>query len=506
MKTSFLVIATLVGSLAHAQPWTPIVIWERDGLGDSSLYGTSILALGDQNSDGFKDWAVYAQGQGNAPSGDPNEPRVEFFYGGNPPDTVPYMTRVADHSTEIAIRGARALGDLNGDGYVDWYIFTSFVGDPAEHRIFKIYFGGPGSHEQPDLIFVAPWFSGYRCVGDFNGDGYDDLQFTEGMDDRADILYGGNPMDTIPDWSHRPTLISMGYGDVNDDNYSDFVSDLESGVGPQIYLGGSAPANEPAYTWTPLHSVATTIISDVNGDRYAELCFGQPGGMRLCLGGDVLDSARAVFLDFPCAGSAPMKICSAGDLNHDGYQDVAMFSFNCNGAGSSLLSVHLGHPWMSAEPAFTIGSGSAPTNLPGIRSAASLGDVDGDGVDDLGIGGVDPLPQAGWRGRAVIISGDTTLIVSADAPPAIPEAFDVSVYPNPFNSSTMIQLKGWRGSGQVTLSIANLLGQEVRREILLPLAGEYTYHLDAREWSTGIYFVLAEAGEWRAIRKVTLLR
>jgi hypothetical protein len=51
-------IAALVVT-ALAQPWTPQVIWLRQGQGDSSRYGVSVLALGDQNNDGYADFGVY---------------------------------------------------------------------------------------------------------------------------------------------------------------------------------------------------------------------------------------------------------------------------------------------------------------------------------------------------------------------------------------------------------------------------------------------------------------
>ncbi len=66
-KSSIIVSFLLAANSAFAQPqYQPMAIWQREGAEDSSLYGSEILALGDQNSDGFNDWAVFASGLGAA--------------------------------------------------------------------------------------------------------------------------------------------------------------------------------------------------------------------------------------------------------------------------------------------------------------------------------------------------------------------------------------------------------------------------------------------------------
>jgi hypothetical protein len=205
MRPLHLSLLLILASHAFAQ-YEPHAIWSREGAGDSSYYGSQILALGDQNGDGFNDFAVFAAGWG--PSGQINESRLEFFHGGNPPDTVPYMTRLIDQITERALWGGSTLGDLNGDGYQDWAVVAE-VNDSSFDNVWKVYFGGPGPHDNPDLVLPVPWFSGYDGIGDFNGDGFDDLFFsTDGLlEERACILYGGNPMDTLCDWQKAQDLL-----------------------------------------------------------------------------------------------------------------------------------------------------------------------------------------------------------------------------------------------------------------------------------------------------------
>ncbi|NUO20384.1 hypothetical protein HUU59_13140, partial [bacterium] len=50
-----------IAGLAHAQD----IIWVRNGDTANSHFGGFIFPLGDQNDDGFDDWAVYASGNAN---------------------------------------------------------------------------------------------------------------------------------------------------------------------------------------------------------------------------------------------------------------------------------------------------------------------------------------------------------------------------------------------------------------------------------------------------------
>ncbi len=492
---------------AVAQPYEPNVLWERIGAGDSSLYGAEILALGDQNDDGFNDWAVYAQGRGNAPEGHPNEPRVEFFHGGNPPDTEPYMVRVADRATEISVRGARALGDLNDDGYEDWYIYTSYVNDPDQRHIYKIYFGGPGLHLEPDLILTSPIFSGYTPIRDFNGDGFDDLLLSEGENNYAAVYFGGNPMDTLSDWTRSPILIAQGVGDLNHDGYSDFISDTGPVVCPQIFLGSIQPDTLPTYSFPNLHPWDPTIVRDLNGDLFDDLCLRRSGWGGVLFGSTLLDTIEDAHLDFPCSGSGPQKIVTAGDFNHDGFNDVVMLHEWCENSGFGILTLHLGAVWINPEAAFVIYGWTEPLNLIGIKRATGLGDVNDDGVDDLAIGANDDVVHAGWRGKVVVLSGDTSLRVAADDPRApLLEEIRVEIYPNPFNSFTTIRVFVPPNRGEIELAVHNLLGQKVRSVTLRNVLTNMTYSLNAAEFSTGIYLMTVTSGAFQTTSKLVVLK
>lgn len=220
----------IIASVAYAQPWQPVVLWDRSGAGEASWYGVKIVPLGDQNDDGYADWAVWALG--GAPPGDPSEELVEFFHGGNPPSQQPYMIFAIDSDTTDEFAHFEGVGDVNGDGYQDWDIWWHFLSDPDNWAV-SIYFGGPTADAFPDFTLRIPTAHGdVGPVGDFNGDGYDDLfRYYLPPLDYSEIFYGGSPMDTIPDWicqspsGNRYLAWPEAHGDVNGDGYSDFISD-----------------------------------------------------------------------------------------------------------------------------------------------------------------------------------------------------------------------------------------------------------------------------------------
>jgi hypothetical protein len=79
-------------------------------------------------------------------------------------------------------------------------------------------------------------------------------------------------------------------------------------------------------------------------------------------------------------------------------------------------------------------------------------------------------------------------------------------YPNPFNPSTAIsyQLSAF---SLVTLKIFDILGREVAtlaNEVHQP--GTYTVRWDASQYPSGVYFYRLEAGDFRATRKLMVLK
>ena len=98
---------------------------------------------------------------------------------------------------------------------------------------------------------------------------------------------------------------------------------------------------------------------------------------------------------------------------------------------------------------------------------------------------------------------DPTAIEDEELPVALSLAQN---YPNPFNPSTFIR---WAQpqTGQVRLSVYNMLGQEVATltDEVRP-AGTHEIRLDALGWASGVYVYVLEAGKQTLTQKMILLK
>ncbi|NLT51155.1 MAG: T9SS type A sorting domain-containing protein [Ignavibacteria bacterium] len=92
-----------------------------------------------------------------------------------------------------------------------------------------------------------------------------------------------------------------------------------------------------------------------------------------------------------------------------------------------------------------------------------------------------------------------------------------SIYPNPFNPSTIIKyktppqssplVKGRKQEGFVTLKVFNLLGQEVATLVNETQdAGKHEVKFTANDLSSGIYLVKISAGSFNQVKKIMLAK
>jgi hypothetical protein len=91
--------------------------------------------------------------------------------------------------------------------------------------------------------------------------------------------------------------------------------------------------------------------------------------------------------------------------------------------------------------------------------------------------------------------------------PEVPATYSLAQnYPNPFNPSTTLEYS-LPVSGQTTLKIFNVLGQEVRTLVNdTQIAGKYSVRFDASTLSSGVYFYRLVAGEFREVKRMLLLK
>jgi hypothetical protein len=326
--------------LFRSQPF-PDVIFDRSGRGPESRYGMSVFSLGDQNDDGFMDWGVWALGQGE--TGDVNEKMAEFFYGGDPLSGEPYMTWTADPDTALDIGLVYSLGDINGDGYIDWVVYMRY-GDDLLSRFCEVYWGGPDASAEPEVVFefVAGQQSIGGMGGDFNGDGYDDLYSPNNYYGLNLIYFGGQELDTIPDISLDNVpgrALATSFGDLNGDSLIDFVMDTPTVSIQYIFFGSMPPDTVPDIMWEDFWDQNVSIVNDLNGDGRDDLLT-RNGSSEIYVhwGGEEISRDPDAILNFDgCTSDVINELDGVGDFNNDGFGDFAVFSWGCaNGHGKWL--------------------------------------------------------------------------------------------------------------------------------------------------------------------------
>ncbi len=244
--------------------------------------------------------------------------------------------------------------------------------------------------------------------GDVNGDGYDDALVgapgSEGA--RAYLYLGGagelaNPPDqelySLDEEGDYAVEVSAA-GDVDGDGLADLAVGERSCAGMvYVYLGARGGLDlatphrisGPACDATVGEEIAAA--GDMNGDGYDDLAVGSQEseedlGLTLLFYGSAeglpAEQDRTLSGVSP-AGAFGGALSGAGDMNGDGYADLLVGARKANGAGE----VHLflgGVEGPGGESDARLADGSEGLNFG--AAVAGLGDLDGDGLGELAVG------------------------------------------------------------------------------------------------------------------------
>ena len=282
-----------------------------------------------------------------------------------------------------------ALGDLDGDTRPDIAVSNGTLTFPNQATVFNRI---PGDGFTASASYGATKVARTIATGDVNGDGIPDLvEANSGATPTTtpgtvSVLLGlpGGTYGSNTDYPVGVNPLDMALVDLDGDGRLDIVTANSSSNDMSVLLGQAGGTFGPETRYPAGPGPTAVGVGDFDADGQPDLAVlgsisvsilpGLPGGgfgAQVSLG----------FTGFPGASIA------VADLNTDGILDLAIAtrgSVSASSAGKASVYLGLGGAAFSAPSNYTTSAGA---------NCIAAGDLDGDGVLDLAVGCLGPLPS-----------------------------------------------------------------------------------------------------------------
>lgn len=406
----------------------------------------------DFNNDGYGDVLVFDQ----------TSYRLDVLLGNASGDLVPTWTSAATYGENFAI------GDYNNDNILDLATCRSI------NDYVKIFNGdGAGGFLAPDSMAVPNSTDAWITKGDLNVDGNLDLIFawsTSGNCYYCTLLNNGTggflppQLDTV---TISPGFASIEVGLMNSDNIPDLViSHFNNKVSVHMGIGNATFA--PPVLYNTVHSSFYQIVlTHMDYDAYPDICL---------FNGTYIDVLYGTSIaTFPACSSyyAGGVNVAIADLNGDWLTDFAYAR-----TGKAYVNIGDGNRnFVLSDTAYCLNHD--PSGLLDICAP----DVNNDGLRDL----VD--------NRLTLLRNTSPPPIITSVPsPASENNAVVSIYPNPANENSMLQINSLNEE-DADVQIYSASGELVNQFFVPLSAGDNGVPLNVSTYQPGLYIVQVRRGD-----------
>lgn len=474
------------------------IVSTSPGWVSSDLLPSDKLILADFNKDGYIDLVV--SNLGYTPGGLSPVPQV--FYKNN--NGVMSQSPVINFSPANSF--ACAMGDVNGDGYMDIaFAQGDHYTSQLQHSV--IYFNNKISFDTiPGWKTCYPYYASDVDFVDVENDG--DLDLALGGDSLGVAIFKNNSgvLDSLPFW--KTSGISSGrqfaFGDMDNDGYSDLA--IAGGPANRFYLFKNRNGIlDTVSNWVSVTYLEPSNLAwgDVNNDGYIDLAACTWAGYV----GVFENNSGILTNQFSWAQTVtgwPEQVLWA-DYDRDGLVDTVN-KIICNG-NKKLFNV-------KPCPVYKINQIKINNNV--LQNVHYCYDINEGWIS------LDAKPNAGdTLSVYYTFSRDLDLTSSAYQVNIFKNTSSISIkniyenaeeyklnnnYPNPFNPKTLIGFS-LRKSGIVKLDILDITGKEVSIPVNGFLkSGIYKFEWDASHLSSGVYIYRLQANTFSDCKKMLLVK